>query len=300
VLAAIKELNYIPNLIAKQLSSGRTFNIAVTLPYLTYPSFVERLRGVQHALADSDYELLLYGAETSDRRDRNFTALSRTTLTDGVLIVSVPLEKSHAEDFLTSGIPVVLVDIYHKDFHRVFVDDQVGGRMATQHLIDLGHSKIAYISDSLKADYKFLAARERYIGYQQALKEAGLPPQDHYHREAPHGRFEARELAKELLSIEDPPSAIFAGSDTQAIGVLDAAQDLGMRVPEDLSVIGYDGIRDAEYLGLTTIEQPLFDSGVEGINLLIQIIENKPGEIQQISMPLNLVQRKTTTAFQPK
>jgi DNA-binding LacI/PurR family transcriptional regulator len=169
VLAAIEELNYTPNLIAKQLSSGRTFNIAVTLPYLTYPSFVERLRGVQHALADSDYELLLYGAETSDRRDRNFSTLSRTTLIDGVLIISVPLETSHAIDFLRSGVPVVLVDIYHEDFHRVFVDDRLGGRMATQHLIDLGHRKIGYISDRLNADYRFLAARERYIGYQEAL-----------------------------------------------------------------------------------------------------------------------------------
>jgi len=294
VLDAIQELNYTPNLIAKQLSSGRTHAIAVTLPFLTYPSFVERLRGVQTALADSDYVLILYSAESASQRDVNFSDLSQTTRTDGVLIVSVPLSEQNATTFLETNTPVVLVDIYHSKFNRVYVNEVEGGMMATQHLIDLGHRKIAFISDLLNPEFQFLAMRERYRGYQKALKNNHLPIIPDYHLEAPHGQYEAKLLAEKLLSMDDPPSAIFAGSDTQAIGVLNAAREMNIKVPEALSVIGYDGIRDAEYLNLTTIEQPLFDSGVEGTNLLISLIENPSQAIQEIQLPLKLHIRNTT------
>lgn len=294
VLGAISELNYTPNLIAKQLSSGRTHAIAVTLPFLTYPSFVERLRGVQTALADSDYVPILYGAESPSQRDVNFSDLSKTTRIDGILIVSVPLSKENAQMFLRSNTPVVLVDIFHPEFNRVFVDEIEGGKLATQHLIDLGHRKIAFISDLLNPDFQFLAMRERYHGYQQALRENNIAIQPEYHLEAPHGRYEAKVLAEKLLSLDDPPTAIFAGSDTQAIGVLYAAKEMNIQIPEELSVIGYDGIRDGEYLNLTTVEQPLFDSGVEGVNLLISKIENPSAEINEIYMPLKLRVRGTT------
>lgn len=294
VLDAIKELNYTPNLIAKQLSSGRTHAIAVTLPFLTYPSFVERLRGVQTALADSNYVLVLYGAESASQRDVNFSDLSQTTRIDGILIVSVPLSEENANAFLETNTPIVLVDIFHPKFSRVFVDEVKGGMMATEHLIELGHHKIAFISDLLNPDFQFLAMRERYHGYQKALRDHGIPIRPDYHLEAPHGQYEAQLLAEQLLQMEDPPTAIFAGSDTQAIGVLNAARGMNIRVPEELSVIGYDGIRDAEYLNLTTIEQPLFDSGVEGVNLLISEIENPSQEIHEIRMPLKLHTRGTT------
>jgi len=299
VLDAIKELNYTPNLIAKQLSSGRTHAIAVTLPFLTYPSFVERLRGVQTALADSNYVLILYGAESASQRDVNFLDLSQTARIDGVLIVSVPLSEENANAFLETNSPVVLVDIYHPKFNRVFVDEVEGGVIATQHLIDLGHRRIAFISDLLNPDFQFLAMRERYHGYQKALKDNKIPINPQYHLEAPHGQYEAKVLAKKLLSMEDPPTAIFAGSDTQAIGVLNAAREMDIKVPEELSVIGYDGIRDAEYMNLTTIEQPLFDSGVEGVNLLISLIERPSQNIHEIRMPLKLHVRGTTALLNP-
>jgi DNA-binding LacI/PurR family transcriptional regulator len=299
VLDAIKELNYTPNLIAKQLSSGRTHAIAVTLPFLTYPSFVERLRGVQTALADSNYVLILYGAESVSQRDVNFLDLSQTARIDGILIVSVPLSDENANAFLETNAPVVLVDIFNPKFNRVFVDEVEGGMMATQHLIDLGHRKIAFISDLLNPDFQFLAMRERYHGYQKALKDNEIPINSKYHLEAPHGQYEAKILAKKLLSMEDPPTAIFAGSDTQAIGVLNAAREMDIKVPEELSVIGYDGIRDAEYMNLTTIEQPLFDSGVEGVNLLISLIERPSQNIREIRMPLKLHVRGTTALLNP-
>lgn len=294
VLKAIEELDYAPNPIAQQLSSGRTHAIAVTLPFLTYPSFVERLRGVQEALVQSDYHLILYSAETPDHRDRHFMELTRRTRADGILIISIPLSEDHIERFLSSSIPTVLVDIFDPQLHRVFVEDALGGYMATRHLIELGHTKIAFISDILETKFKFIAMRKRMDGYLKAMGEAGIPTIPEYHLEAPHGRAEAAEMTRQLLNLDDPPTAIFAGSDTQAIGVLDAAREHNVRIPQDLSVIGYDNIRDAEYLNLTTIAQPLFESGYEGARLLLSLIETPREEVQEVSMELELIERGTT------
>lgn len=294
VLDVIEELNFSPNPIAKQLSSGRTFAIAVTLPFLTYPSFVERLRGVQQALAYSQYELILYSAENPDHRDSHLELLSRKTRSDGVLVISIPLSDSHIEKFSRAKVPTVLVDVYHPEMNRVYVDDVQGGYMATRHLIELGHTKIGFISDILDQNMKFVTMRYRLEGYKKAHREGDLPVNPNYHQEGHHGRQEARKMAFQMLSSKDRPSAIFAASDTQAIGVLDAAQDLNITVPEELSVIGYDGIRDAEYLNLTTIKQPLFETGYEGSNLLLEILENPTEEVQEIQMPLELINRTST------
>ncbi|MCB2179965.1 LacI family transcriptional regulator [bacterium] len=294
VLAAIKELDYSPNPIAQQLSSGLTHAIAVTLPFLTYPSFVERLRGVQHALAQSNYQLILYSAETPDHRDQQFEDLARQTRSDGVLIISIPLSEAHAERFLRSKTPTVLVDIFYPKMNRVYVDDVHGGYIATKHLIELGHEKIGFISDIVQTRFEFVAMANRLQGYHKALTEFGIPIIPEYHLEDDHGRAEAARMAHALLKLKDPPTAIFAASDTQAIGVLDAAQELGISVPEELSVIGYDNIRDAEYLNLTTIAQPLFESGFEGARLLLKILKEQPDEVQEISMDLELIERATT------
>ena len=294
VLAAIEKLNYSPNPIAQQLSSGRTRAIAVTLPFLTYPSFVQRLRGVQRALANSGYELILYSTETPEERESHFDLLARRVRADGVLVISIPLTEAHVQNFLGMNVPTVLVDVYHPALHRVFTDDMQGGYMATKHLIDLGHQKIAFVSDLLETELDFVAMRDRYKGYKKALVDAGIGFDPKYHKEAPHGREEAQEMAQELLTYDDPPTAIFAGSDTQAIGVLDAAKELGIKVPEQLSVIGYDNIRDAEYLNLTTISQPLFTSGFEGAKLLLSILAEPSDEIHAIDLPLELIERSTT------
>lgn len=294
VLAAIETLKYTPNPIAKQLSSGRTYGIAVTLPFLAYPSFVERLRGVQQALADTEYELILYAADTPHRREMNFWAMSQKPRADGVLIISVPMNDSHVQMFLSSNLPTVLVDIYNPDFHRVFVDDVEGGMLATRHLLELGHRKIAFIGDELDDEFEFLAMRQRYRGYCRALGIAGIDVRPEYHGQRPHGREEGCEMTRELLMLPDPPTAIVAGSDTQAIGALDAAAELGLNVPHELSIVGYDGIRDAEYLNLTTVEQPLYDSGVEGVRLLLQVLESPALDPLEVRLPIRLLERGTS------
>lgn len=293
VQQAIEELNYTPNPNARRLSLGKTWHIAVVLPYLTFPSYVERLRGVQHFLADSEYDLMLYSIGNPQQRDEYFSRLSQKSQVDGLLVISLPPTDHQAEHFVNNNIPAVLVDAQHDLISSVTVDDIAGGTLATQHLISLGHRKIAFLSDTLETPFQ-RSAEDRFIGYRNTLSAHDIPLHEKYIKTGKMGRRNAYLMTKELLQQPDPPSAIFAASDTQAIGALDAAKVLHIPVPEQLSVIGYDGIRDAEYLNLTTISQPLFNSGVIGTKILINTIQTGRLKPQNHMLPIQLVDRKTT------
>ncbi|HEY52992.1 MAG TPA: LacI family transcriptional regulator [Caldilineae bacterium] len=295
---AIAALNYRPNPIARQLSLGRTSNIAVVAPFFIRPSSVERLRGVETVLTERKYDLVLYNVETQDKRDEVFRKFPRFDTFDGLLVLTLAPEDEEVARLLESGTPVVLIDANHPQLNRVLIDDVRGGYLATKHLIELGHTRIAYISDILESPFRFVgASARRFEGYRQALAEAGIEYRPTYYRHDLHGVQEAKGLAHELLSLSEPPTAIFTASDTQAIGVLRAAQERALSVPEELSVIGFDDIEVAEYLNLTTIHQPLFTSGVEGAELLFQCISEQPErqcDVLEVILPLRLVERQTT------
>ena len=296
VVAVMEKLDYIPNLTARRLSLGRTLTIGIALPFLTLPSFIERLRGVQFALADSEYDLALFSAEVPHKIESCLSNLLGQARVDGAIIVSFQLEEEQIERLQQSDIPVVLVDIRHPKMNVVYVDDRDGGRMATQHLIDLGHHRIAFLSDYLENPFDFVSMRHRYSGYRQALNEADLNFEPDYHQQGALGGREAYQKAVKLLTLPDRPSAIFAASDTHAIGVLKAAHDLGIKVPEELSVIGYDDIRDAEYLHLTTIRQHLFETGVEGANMLLNALREPYETPHELHLPTQIVVRGTTAS----
>ena len=166
--------------------------------------------------------------------------------------------------------------------------------MATQHLISLGHQKIGYISDYPNNPFNLSPVYERRQGYISAIEEAGIPYNKNYYREGGLNSQEAHQQATELLNLPDPPTAIFAYSDTQAIGVLEAARDLGLQVPADLSVIGYDDIEAAQHLQLTTVRQCLFDSGVKGAQLLLDIMDDSRHNLQELELPTELIIREST------
>lgn len=293
VLAAIEELDYIPNPIARKLSIGRTLTIGVILPYLTLPSYVERLRGIQHALEETEYDLVLFSAETPQQRDAYFENLSHRSRMDGVIIISMPPTDKQADRFNKANQCVILIDALHPKLPCIIVDDFEGGRMATEQLIQQGHRKIAFISDFLETPFH-PSMRYRFHGYRRALEENNIPFRSEYQLQGDRGRTHAREMAQSLFSLPDPPTAIFAASDTHAIGALDYAADNQVRIPEDISVIGFDGIRDSEYLRLSTIDQHLYESGLEGVNLLLKKLApgNKLSNTP-VQLPLTLISRNT-------
>jgi DNA-binding LacI/PurR family transcriptional regulator len=295
VRQAIAELDYSPSPTARRLSLGKTLTIAAIVPFFTRPSYVERLRGIEATIADSQYDLILFNVESPDKRDQYFRDVPRRDRVDGLMIMSLSPTDKDVNRFLRSGVPTVLVDAHHSRLSRTTVDDVAGGRLATQHLIDLGHRRIGYVSDALENPFHFVSSHNRYDGYRQALDGAGIPFRPEYHQQGEHGLYQAREMAQALLSLPEPPTAIFAASDTQAMGVLEAARTLGIKVPTDLSVVGYDDIELAEYLGLTTMYQRLFESGQEAVRLLLNAIEDPTAEpVRSVLLP-QLIVRDTTS-----
>lgn len=293
VLTVIDELEFRPNPIARQLSIGRTLTIGIILPYLTLPSYVERLRGVQQVLAGSEYDLVIFIVDNPAQKDAYFQNLLRKSRVDGMLIVSLPPNDEQADYFSRSGVPTVLIDSDHSDLSCIMADDFEGGRLATRHLIELGHRRIAYLSEEVDTPFH-PAMKYRYEGYRAELEDADIPWNPEYFIKGPRGRSSTVRMAKKLLSQPDPPTAIFTSCDTQAFAVLDVAQEMGVPVPDKLSVIGYDNLREAAYTDLTTIDQSLFDSGVLGTQLLMDILSGKVGSPCKKFIGLSVEKRKTT------
>ena len=287
VLRVIEELGYEPNAAARALSTGRTRTLGVIAPFFTQPSVVERLRGVSRVIADAGYHLVLFDVEHPEP----FAGLGVGGRLDGLLCVSLRPADAALDRFAAARVPVVLVDCEHPRLGGVSIDDFAGGRMAAEHLLSLGHRRIAYVGDDEPSAFGFTASARRRVGAERAMTAAGLRLTV---RRAPFGREPARSVAAGLLGLEAPPTAIFAGSDAQALGVLEAAETAGMRVPRDLSVVGFDDIETARYVGLTTVSQPLEQSGVQGARLLLRALDGEPPGTHRL--PLRLVVRSTTAA----
>lgn len=296
VLEVIAELQYTPSEIARSFSSGRTLTVATIAPFFTRPSVVERLRGIEVTLAASGYNLVVFNVETVARRDACLRDVPRRDRADGVIIISLAPHPQEADALRASGVPVVLVDAMGGALPHILIDDVAGGALAARHLIELGHRRIAFVGDPLEdpLTFNFTSSRHRFEGFKQALCAAGIAARPDYLRHGVHGRYEARVLGRELLQLPEPPSAIFAASDTQAMGVLEAARDLGVAVPAQLSLIGFDDIDVAEYLGLSTVRQPLFESGARGAELLLALIAGEAHPAAPEHLPVELVARTTT------
>lgn len=294
VLTAIAELDFMPNPMGRRLSMGKTQTVAVVIPFFTGPSQGERFRGVMSVIAASDYDINLFSFETVPQRDKILQKVLHHGQVDGLLIFSINPTESDLRRIYRENLPTVLVEVDNPNLSRIVRDDVTAARRATQYLIDLGHRKIGYLGDYLDDPFGFPFSRHRYLGYCQALETAGIPIRPAYQRQGGSSREEGRQMAIELLSLPDSPTAIFAYSDVHALGIIEAAGDLNLDVPGDLSIIGYDDIAPADFVRLTTIRQQLFESGWQGIHLLLKLIA-KPGTPPiKLELPTELVVRQTT------
>ena len=287
VRAVIDELGYAPSAAARALSTGRTRTVGVVTPFFTQPSVVERLRGVSRAVSEGGYQLVLFDLAQPDR----FARLPVGGRIDGLLCVSMCPSESDLARLRTAGIAVALVDFEHPELPSVAIDDTAGGRLAVEHLLELGHRRIAFVGDDEESPWGFQSSARRRVGAAAAVAEAGGRL---IVRRGPHDREHARSLAARLLALDDPPTAIFAGSDLQAVGVLEAAEAASVDVPGDLSVIGFDDVELARYVGLTTVAQPLESSGAQGARLLMEAMGGAPRRTCRLD--LRLVRRSTTAS----
>jgi LacI family transcriptional regulator len=297
VLNAIEVLDYRPNPLAQGLSRGRCQTLGAVVPFFTHASAVERLRGVMAGLDGSRYDLVLFNVESPVHRDEHLASLTRRDRADGLLIVSMPPPARDLDRLAAAGVPVVLLDARGHGVPTVVTDDVEGGRIATRYLLSLGHERIAFIGDDPANPFGFTSSAEREQGYRESLIEAGLAerPGDVLH--GPHVREVARDLAGRLFDRDpaDRPTAVFAASDSQALGVLEAARARGVAVPDELSVVGFDDIEVSSYAGLTTVRQPLLESGKAAVALLLEALTNEDQPAPEVhQLGLELVVRSTT------
>jgi DNA-binding LacI/PurR family transcriptional regulator len=294
VMHVVEELGYRRSATARSLSLGRSQTIGVVAPFFTTLSVVERLRGISERLAEHGYDLMLFDVETPGQRADALRDFARHDRVDGLLVISLPLADDEVEVLRRNDLPVVLVDIAHPGLPHVVIDDVRGGELAAEHLLAKGHRRIGFVGDMPANPFGFTSSERRREGFRHALRAAGIDPVDDLERRGVHGREQARELAEAMLGSDNRPTAVFAASDIQAFGVLEAADTLGLRVPEDVAVIGFDDIEMAAIIGLTTVRQPLRESGARGTELLLAAIEGGEQRPVKELEPLGVIDRRTT------
>jgi len=294
VLAAIDELNYRPSPAARSLPRGTIHTVAVVVPFVTHPSAVARVQGIVQELRDLDMPVSIFDVETPRHEDELLEMLSTSYRPEGAVIISLRPSERQLEGIRQAGLCPVFLDADIESFSSVFIDDHLGGVLATEHLIAQGHTRIAFIGDIENQSFGFESSKKRRHGYRDALERAGIEWRTDYERLGEHGRERSRALTRELLALPEPPTAIFASSDTQAIGVLEAAREDGVEVPSQLSVVGFDDIESARYFGLTTIRQPLTESGHAAAKLVRKHMNDPMCAPEKVPLGLEMISRSST------
>ncbi len=275
VMRIVREHGFVPNVTATGLAGGKTRLVGVLAPPLTWPAIPEMLRGAAEYMEDTSYEIVLY----SIRFDRNHTdvldrILSMRMISGLLAILPGELFPSLTDHF-QRGLPLVLIDDQAEptDIPWVGIDNVSSAYEATRYLLEQGHRRIAYF----QGPQHYYCSAERYQGYAQALQDVGITPDPVLIFQ---GRFDVpsgRECALELFSREREtwPSAIFASNDQMAYGVLYAAEQMGVRVPEDIALVGFDDNLLSAHMRppLTTVRQPFFQMGYKAIELLLNNID---------------------------
>lgn len=292
VLAVIDELNFVPKAEATARARKGTQRIGVMAPFVTYPSFVQRLRGVA-TMTNHAYEMVIYNVDSETQRDSYLSTLPVTRRLDGLIVMALPFGQTAAQRLRSHGLATVLIEGSHQLFSSIEIDDQAGGAQVARYLLERGYRRFGFIGDASVPNYAIHTSERRLHGYQRALREAGCEPRPEHVLLGPHGLEPARQLAHEMLKQPEPPDAIFAPSDTQAMGVLKAARERGISVPHELAVIGFDDVEVADYIGLTTVRQPLEESGRVAVELLISRMTSQDRPVQRVTLPLEIIQRET-------
>lgn len=292
---AASALSYIAHSAATSLATGRTHTVGVIIPSVDRWFFAELLEGVQEALLAFEHDLTLYSArEGSTMRDRLFAEILTRRRFDGTIAVGLPPDTDEMDRLLRIGRPLVTVGSYDEHASAVSIDDQAAARIATEHLIDLGHEDIAFIGGSTHSPTPSYSEVHRLAGYHAAMDAAGLSSR-HPHASTdstmPGGYAAAADL---LGDRRERPTAIVGVCDEVAIGAIIAARRLGISVPSELSVVGIDDHAHAQMFALTTIHQHPREQGREAVRLLRGQMEHPGAPIEHVVAASALVVRSST------
>jgi DNA-binding LacI/PurR family transcriptional regulator len=292
--AAVAQLGFRPNSIARSLVTKSTQTIALLLPDISNPFYAALVSGIQAYVLERDHTMLLCTTEGDAEREEQYLQLLRAKQVDGALVDGLVLPSDRIARFVREGFPIVCLDrdIDSNSIPLVQVDNRLGGRLATEHLVELGHTRIAHITGAPH----LRISEERRAGYNDALGAAGIEAAAALVADGTFTEEGGYNGARTLLEADPDLTAIFAANDLSAVGALNAIAGTGRRVPDDVSVVGFDDLRLAEFTSppLTTIHQPAEGIARLATELLIGLTHGQEVEQMHHVLAPSLVVRQST------
>jgi DNA-binding LacI/PurR family transcriptional regulator len=295
VFEAASDLDYVASPFAARLASGRTATVGMVVPFINRWFFAEVLAGVDAALRQAGFDLLLYNLGDEPGRTRFFERLPLRKRVDAVIVASLVLEEEELAALSALGHPVGLLGIAQDGFLSTRIDDVAGARTAVDHLLSQGHRRIGVISGDIDDPMRFTPPLHRLDGYRQALRAAGIAPDPDLETLGYFTVDGGTQACERILALPDRPTAIFAESDEMAYGALRTLRRHGLRVPEDVAVIGFDDHATAEVMDLSTVRQPVGEQAVDITTRLLAALANPAGDVAgDVVLPTELVVRGST------
>ncbi len=292
---AISTLNFRPQVSARKLASREPQMLAIAVPSFTTPYYNEVLKGVKDEIKDLDLDIVIYNTGSKNPKEGIENFFDRGTA-DTVIAISIEITDSVHQRLQSSEIPIVLIGSSHPEYNFIELNNRKGGFMAGEHLIKQGYTRLGMIKPALNTK----SSVEREEGFIEALKEFRMPIEKKFFIEGDstkHAGYTEEagfEAIFKYQEMDDFPDAIFCANDTQAIGAYHALNKIGLRVPEDIGLMGYDNIKFTKYLDLTTIDQKMYSVGVKATKRLAEIIRHQPEEKVQLTIDPVLIPRNST------
>lgn len=296
VLRAMAQLGYVGNVPARSLAGGSARVIGLLVDHLNTSYMGEIIRGIDEALEANNYNLMLYTTHQRKTKESAYVTKLTRNFADGLLLILPRNEKAYIETLYQRRFPHVLIDYQGSNQHvpSVMTTNRKGAYDGSTYLIELGHRRIGFITGTME----FGCAQERLAGYQAALADHGIAFDPNLVCEGDFLQTQGYHCTQRLLSLADPPTALFVSNDVMAFGAMEAARERGLQLPRDLSIIGFDDIPEANHVHppLTTVRQPLEEMGRSAANLLLKYIANPLAEVERVELSTELILRGSCQA----
>ena len=294
IRASMEQLDYFPRGQAGSRAHRSVHRIGILAPFFPAPSFVQRLRGMTAVLREAHCEMVVCAVDSPEQLAEYLRSISFLRRFDGLIFMSMHLGEGDAHRLIQSNLYAVTIESASSWFTSVEADNALGGRLAARCFLDKGYVPSAFIGERNSLPFSLQPSAMRLAGYREALEAAGHALGPELIRTGQVSVDDGCRMAGELLDLPEPPRAIFAMSDLQAIGVLKAARKRGIAVPGRLAVLGFDDIEAAGYLDLSTVSQSLEESGRVAAQLLVDRIREPDRPLQRVHLDVRVVQRETT------
>ncbi|MBW8349931.1 LacI family transcriptional regulator [Bacillus sp. IITD106] len=294
VLKAMRDLGYIPNSAAQNLRKQKTNIIAVLVPRLTNPFFAYLVDSIEAKAAENGLQILICNTKYSKKRELGFLRYLESKQVDGVIMASIENSWEVIEALTLSG-PIVLCNEYDAmaNVPSVRLNQTLGGYIGTKHLLERGYTKIGYCWGGVISGL----AHDRFHGYEKAIVESGLSVNPLWLFEKAFSIDDGRRIMNEIVRMENKPNALFTGSDEVAAGIISEANNLGVKVPDDIAVVGFDDqpISGVTKPALTTIRQPIEKIGTKTMEVMINLLSDDQFVPEKVyELPLKLVVRESS------